>query len=651
MLKLLPFLFFIGSLFLYSADSTKVEINSEGIVADSTLSDSVEVVEIYSVLSELGKSEILTQSDCIKISKEDIQEEAYLQLGDILYENLNFYPMSLGSFGMYNHISIYGANPTASSFNYNGRSINDLQFGSLNPEQISPESFENLEIYTGSDAVIFGDNAQGGYFNIQQKKYNAGKPYSRLWYAQAGFEFLAADIIYSQNFRPNWNFTLGIRNMTTDGRYENQFLRSWNVRAALRWNLSDLTSVTLTENFVNHGMGANGGVNREESSLIFDEIFANVNYNDLNRYLYRHDLTLNFTSILDKDSINAVSLNAYFTNSEWEHDARNDFYFDYTDSTTQLDYFNNKFGMNGKYELNFFDYFFLNVGGSIENVTISNTPYNSGFKGLNYNAYGRGELIFADEFKLTGGGKLAYFYGKSALSFGSAAHLKFGNLSSKFDVSISERVPTPAEGLELEKENHLLSVFDLNLNLQPHVFSLSAFVRYIDSPIIFDNEQYSPDSILIDYQGRNADNEEIYGLGAKLDIELFSGFRTRINTIMQYSKLDGNDSKKFPLFYSDIDLNYSRKFKNNKLSGGVRLRLISEFYGQSFFPQRRVYVPVGSASTFSNNGIDLYATAVLGDAFIKLEFMNALSQGYYYVPYYPQLTRNLVLSVAWSFLN
>lgn len=634
----------------FSFSSLFAEEFADSLSIEEIIPDSVSVI-IFEPLMEHGSAEILRKTEHLNINKNDFQELSYSQMSDILYKSTNFYPLSLGSFGLFNHMSIFGSSPANINFTYNNRPINDLNHGSLNLEQISPSSYENIEIFTGSDAVIMGDNGQGAFINLQQKKYNAGIPYSRLWYAQAGFEFIAADVIYSQNFSPNWNATIDIRNLTTQGRYENQWLKLWNLKADVRWNISDLTSITFTESYTNHNMGTNGGVDAENSTLLFDDIVAVVNYNDFNERLFRHDLTASFTSILDRDSLSALNLNVYFTNSEWNRDSGNDFFINPIDSLRHIEYSNNSIGANGKYELSLLDFLFLNIGGKLEKVKIEETSFNDGYDDVNFSAYGRAIIALGDIIDVTGGTRISYLYGNSALAFGSAAIIKFPSFNLKIDASVSERVPTPSEGLSLNKENHFLATTNLNGNINTFGFNIYSYLRYVDKPIMNNNAQFDSISNITTYNSYNTQSAELYGIGFDLNKTLFSNFQLNLKTLLQYSNLNGNKDERFPVFLGSISLNYIKYIRKNKLSAGINFKLISEFEGYQFLPQTRTYIPADFRSSFANNGFDVYATAVLGDAFIKLEFMNLLSQGYYYVPYYPELNRNLKLSVAWSFLN
>ena len=137
--------------------------------------------------------------------------------------------------------------------------MNEANFGTFNMDMFSTEFMESVEILVGSDAVIFSNNSSGALINLQEIRYNASTPYTKLWINQAGTSMISSDGVFSQNILPNFNFTVGIRAISSDGDFTNQWVDSWNLRGILRWNLSPKTNISLTENFYNHAAGTNGG--------------------------------------------------------------------------------------------------------------------------------------------------------------------------------------------------------------------------------------------------------------------------------------------------------------------------------------------------------------------------------------------------------
>jgi hypothetical protein len=243
------------------------------------------------------------------INKKDIQLLNYIGINDIISAFTPFYSQNLGSYSSYNNFYALGAGSKSITYAFNGRNINDIDLGSLNPEQFSPEFFENIEIFTGADAAILGDNASSVFINFQEIRYNTAVPFTRIWFGNSGFGYLGADGIYSQNFMPNWNFTFGFRSYNSLGAYSNSWGNQWNARAILRWNPDNKTSISLTENFTNQGSGTNGGINTVLSEDIKDVLSAVPYFNGLNERVFRHDLTLSATHNFTDSAVNVLSLN------------------------------------------------------------------------------------------------------------------------------------------------------------------------------------------------------------------------------------------------------------------------------------------------------------------------------------------------------
>ena len=338
-------------------------------------------------LKSHGRAFIIPNESYKSIRKENIQFQNYNTFFDILKTYLPAFPLSLDGIGTYRHLSLFGSSPRDISFQFNNRPYKDLEYGSLNIEQLPTEFMEQAEIFIGSDAVILSDNSSGAAINIQEIRYDTKKPYTRLWYSQAGYDFISADGIYSQNFVKNWNFTFGFRTTTANGRYANSWLQDWNVRTLIRWNPSDYSSISLVENFTNHGYGTNGGVDVDYSSDIYDNIYAHVKYENLNERVFRHDLTLTYTSLPDKDSTSAISGALFISNSEWDNYRSNNLFVNANDTVNIINHTSHYIGATAKYEQDFFNSFQLRVGGEIEYDVLPQTYYFDELKDLSFSAF------------------------------------------------------------------------------------------------------------------------------------------------------------------------------------------------------------------------------------------------------------------------
>jgi hypothetical protein len=111
------------------------------------------------------------------------------------------------------------------------------------------------------------------------------------------------------------------------------------------------------------------------------------------------------------------------------------------------------------------------------------------------------------------------------------------------------------------------------------------------------------------------------------------------------------ESQLYPLFYAGISPYYEIFRGKSFLRLGLNFKFMTSFNGKQFVPQTRRYVDVERESGIFNNGIDLFLSAKLGYAYVRIAFENILAQGYYYTPIYPELERILKISVSWSFMD
>ena len=72
---------------------------------------------------------------------------------------------------------------------------------------------------------------------------------------------------------------------------------------------------------------------------------------------------------------------------------------------------------------------------------------------------------------------------------------------------------------------------------------------------------------------------------------------------------------------------------------------------QQYVPTTATYTtPVGRQG-FVNNGLDVYLTAILGNASIRVSYENMLAERWYTVAVAPEIIRDIRISVTWSFFD
>lgn len=583
-----------------------------------------------------------------EIDKCDIQFLDYSGISEILVAKLPFFPMSLGSQGQFNSFSLFGSGTRDVSFSMNGRNLNDGIFGAYNPEQFSPEAMDKIQIYVGSDAVIFGDNTSGVLVNFQEIHYDTKLPFTRIWYQQAGYKFLASDGVFSQNVASNVNFFAGFRHQTSDGRFTNSQLDGWNVRAGLRWNLSSTSTISFSDEFTNHFIGTNGGITQDSPSLT-NRINATTIYSvGMDQRVIRHDFTFSFSS-LKPDSSEALSASAYFSTSNWENGRPSENFFNESDTINIAKFNNKRIGMTGKYEQQL-AIFRLITGGTIENQISDSSPYSESEKATSLAGFGRIEMVLSRDFKLSGGVRGLLSGTKLFLSIGGKIDFVLSqNISLFADASRSQRTPSLMEGKSLQSEGHNLFLGGISLKEDKFSCSATIFERYIVNPILADTVNNSLDN-LSGVRFYNGDSRFVSGIAIQGNAK-FGNILILALGNGQYSTTNGAIDKRFPLLYGGFTAEYEYPIGKSKLRGGIRLSGLTGFKGENFLPQQWAFIPNNSEASPSVNGLDFIVSAAVGNAFIRATYQNFFNQLYYFVPTNPMPDSMIRFSFSWSFFN
>ncbi len=645
---------------------------------DSTLAATPEKeLPLYNPLNYHGSRFVLTHDNYFRdITKEDIEMEDYYGLQDIITDHTPSYPLSLGAYGHFSQMSFFGAGPRNVNFCFNNRPMNDFGFGSFNPEQFSPEFMEQLEIYTGTEAAILFDDASGAGINIQEIRYNTAKPYTRMFFAESGYRYINADGIYSHNIARNWNFTFGFRSLGSDGRYPNSSVDAWHVRGLLRWNPGDLTSISLTENFYNHGLGLFGGLDYNKSLknyqsitndnapanfTIFDDNFAVDVYPDMVERVFRHDLTLTYTSILDKDSVQAFSGTVFLTYADWNRSSKSGYFGEGHTDGFRMGYISRQLGATADYELNISDILGFKFGGVLDHIMHEKSLFIDGFQGLSVSGYGLTKINLLNLINLTTGIRFKHQKDRNAFSFGAKGGINFSkNFSAFVDLSRSERLPAPAEGMPLGKESNNLALGEIKWDSKKLKIYLDVFARLVSSPILAKPLTDSSGNIYAT-TSFNGEDRQVYGTSLNIQATPFEtinygswqfnpfNFSAGINYMKSTSA--GANDRRFPEFSGSFSVYGEVTIGESIARVGLELKGLTDYSGESFDPQTRSYYLTDGTSGFMYNGINIFAHARLGNAFVRLTLDNVLSEGIYYVPYYPLHTMNFKLQVSWSFFN
>ena len=624
-------------------------VDSSKIITPEKVGDSI---KLHVPLRTHGSLFTIPLSTVKTITKYELPYLNFTGLHDIISQKEpTFYPLHLGSYGQMNSFAVFGGSLRDITLRYDGRDVNSRSFGGATLEQFPPEMVEQIEILTGTDAIIFSDNSNGALINIQEVKHNIAKPFTRISFTQGGYNFIASDGTFSQNVAQNFNATLGFRRESSSSRFANSDFDVWNLRAILRWNPSDRTSFSLSELFTNHRIGTNGGLDSLTPSFSND-IIALATYPDLDERVYRHDLTLAGSGVLAEDSSSTLSGTLYFSNSIWEKNRPKELAITADDTIRLARFTERTVGATARLEQRINSLTTLRYGGEAEYTASNQSQYTEEIKAVKMAGYGH--LVLQPEsksFTLRGGARVLYQDSKIIPSIGAAGELRFSdNLSLSLDISQSSRTPSAAEGFGLNAEKTLLGFATLQYKHDSLRLSATAFSRLTTDPIHSEGVRSVNDTIVTS-RSFNGDSRRTVGLNGQAQLSFGALSSTGFFQLYQ-TAINGTSDNRFPLFYAGISAQYEYQIGQSLLQGGLSVKFLGSFTGETFLPQTWTSIPSRSGeSNATFNGIDAFIVLRLGNAFVRATFYNIISQTYYYVPMYPQLDRNLRLSVTWSFLD
>jgi len=578
------------------------------------------------------------------INFREITRINYATKTEILQQEQISFPLFTGLLGNNNALSFYSATPNENSLLLNGVQLFNI-YGSENFNIVSPEFSNQIEILKGSKSAILTGKT-GATVNVQTPIFNAGNPYSRIWFTQGDNKLLGVDGTYSQNFLPNWNLTTGFRRLSANSYYRNSFFDSWNARIMLRNNLSDLQAISFLYHFSNYHTGDFGGIffpdfntNNNQQNLV------RPNFDSLRSRQYRTDLIFSH-SILTKDSNLTVNSNLFFNHNENNIFFRNEKELLKLDSTGKNISHTVNYGINSNLKYFLTAKTSFDFGGEIFYVKIPNSVITKEFNGFGTKLFASG-ITEISSLKLFFGGRFANKYDKNLVGIGGNISIFFNEKSKIYlDISYSDSEPIPV--LDYNFENHFLGLLGFETAKNKFSFDVNLFFRQINNSLLLNFSQENLYSFLPSVWGK--DNHHIFGLTGKINFELPKNFDfsfTVQNFFDNTQFIPAGKAK--PKFYFSPKIQYSYFKGTSEVRGGLKGSFLVNSRKLYYNPIFRNYGFSDLESSFASDGLTAFISAKFGNAFVRADFKNILGTNFSYLAYYPILKQEVCLSLTWAF--
>ncbi len=614
--------------------------------------DSVATADSVRIFFLPGIGSLLPERDTSGFSASRFLWTDAATAGDLLKLQHGMFLRRLGSAGQPDLLSVGGIDWRGIAILMDGRPMNDLLTGTENLYDLPLEFIDHVELFTGPASFLYSLNGSGATINAVTRQYNTGRPITKVRFSQGPNEHLLTDAFFTQNVLRRMNLMIGIQRQVSDERFFNSAYDSWIVRSRLRYNFSDRFNMSLSDFYRRSVTGMNGGVLFDSTRALgndpFNEAEAVVGTRLGSQTQTRRDVTLAAIGALLPDTSWTTKASLYYSTSERE----------YRDSASA--------GVER--------WSWTLAGGSLQQIL--------NFKPLSLVLGGQAERRAVTQRSLSLTKTYAAWYGNLAVDIGSVAEpsvfargesygegrsFSYGGSVSlhplmSLDLGASYarfvRFPSMQETLwgsyqfnspslnllerhtlmELSAAFRLGTVFRSTAVLSKRTVRNALVFTPATSSSLFPIIRVTPEITITQVSGRAEIQWSAF---------LVAGGLTSTDIKEQAS------SSSFPRLILTGEITYSGELLNGALQTrlGLRSRFVSRHDGVRFLPSPMVSAENTAAPLQSFSTVDLFGVFNIGDAFINLTWENILDKQYMTVYPYPELGRNVRLSINWIFLD
>lgn len=580
------------------------------------------------------------------ITKYNFHRSNYVSVGDIISHHTSALHLQIGDPLIYSGISMYNAQPMSNVISLNGVPLQEMVYGQGDLNSISPEAIHHISIYSGMDASVLAGTS-GQYIYLQENMYSSPKPFSRIWYIQGGYDLIGTEGVLTQNIDTFTNIHASYRRMSSSGMLRNSAADIWNTRIGLRHKVSNDIQTTLQWIFSNQGAYHNGGIRGEFDTPLNATLYYD-NYFDRS-YTHTIQTSVTFDRVFNDQS--SLLFNAYIGHSELETRGVNPYIIQ--DSITILSEDSYRGGFNGR----------LEISDIVSNLSLMSEI------GIQYDEISFLNKIHESEARIYG-----YIYANYAL--GKTDYLRLGvrgSSEAKDQLNYGLTYTTTlTEGLQLHADysrTHAIlpyqyKILSITANesteliylkvayKRPHFeLFMQPFYRLTHQPV-FLQVRYDSNSVNQSPSFINAlPFSQHESIGLTVNGQLSFG-NISIQSMLTYTHQQ-DLMRISPTLFAKLNAQYQLNIGASTISIGGTLRMSDGTTTLRFIPYLNTFAHdldnINDALQW--NGLDIHATAILGNARIRASVMNVFSQAFMDISGYPIQDNVIRLSLNWSFFD
>lgn len=576
----------------------------------------------------------------LDLSKYDRRFVQYNSASDLLIRATPFMPLSHGGFSQHNAVSIAGGWNADLGLSVNGRRMVDPWSSQYQLSQLAPDAYETFEILTGTHAVGLAASTTLSAFNAQEMRFNSATPYTHMWYSQGGGELIAADVSMAQNVAPGVNVNVGVRRSGAYGRYVNQEFDVWNVRANTHWAVDSLTNLRISYHLTSQNTGLPGGLRTTLPLDNLTEATAPPVFFYLQDEMRRHDVTLSGLHRFDTAGTHEVFASLYVSSTSMLRIRDSTLFTSATDTLKNTTFRGQLYGMmlRSRHQLGVLD---LRLGASVDVFALDSTVYNDEGSDVQPQVFGHLDLPLSEMLTFTGAARIAVEHGNVLTSAGAGLTFALGASSLRLDASTIQRSASPAEGIDLVPERHLLGLAEYRGRFGAVDVLAQAFYRTVSDAIVTTSDRDTA-QLIRTTTSVNGGTTSMFGLVAQA---------TYTHDWLELRPVIRVHDSPLPLFSGELSAAFVYRVGRNSVRLGAKGAFVTTMETRQYVPLTWTYIAPVESQGLVGNGLDLFLTAILGNASVRVSYENILGQRWYTTAIAPEIIRDLRISVSWSFFD
>lgn len=633
--------------FLNFSDSIIVR-DSTALDDTSKISDSLKVKTVVDTLLPINNQNFLDDDFGYKLNRRQIESLNYNGTTD-LFEYLPFgFIQDLETPGQPNEVMIYGKGFGGISFLLDGIPLNYRLTNGFNPNLISSEIIDSMEILPLTSGFIYNNFNNPVTVNLLAKDKIAARPYTRIRYYQAPDEAFV-DGMFNVYLMSRLNLFLNFtnRNFDAENWYKNSYSNSWKANIRARYLFSKKLSIVGTYNYSKSETGLFGGIDEGQSfgNRYQKKRRLNFDVKFLGRFIKRAPTELKFYY--------QFALNEFRLNEKAS-----------TESGVERIVNNNKYNLAGvhfrqKLNLSFVNIDFISnyerVEPKVEFITELN-PYSIISNALKAEMpFGRIKpSVFAKNLNYNGENLSGYGF---ELNYEPIDNLQFFGGYSEFDRSFSPSI---------------LSYFNKTTSQQKNLqVGIKLQNNYIDGSVSFINSQSEKIPVGVSYTAGEyiggANNiffmqENYSGINLNSNLRFFV-FELRMNGTYYFDREDF--FKSFPSKNLNAGIYYVNSLFNSNLD--LKTGFDFRYYGEQNYRNYDFEKNIPVLFTFKDVNKFILAQTELTDPIFVIDYFlagriqeraviyfsveNILDNNYFIVPIYPARGRTIKFGFSWEFFD